>query len=356
LPRICATGWQRNMNMPAALAPFTLTKAAEIIEAVMIRGDLANLTTEERAKYYVRVCQSVGLNPMTRPFEYIVLNNKLTLYARKDATDQLRALHKVSVTELTETEREGVCIVTAKVMDAEGRTDAAKGAVTISGLTGDALANAIMKAETKAKRRATLSLCGLGLLDETELETIPASAKGTVGDTTPALTASARRALASDTITVARKSVLPKKDAAGAYRRLQAELDAETVSDDLGETMRPRTSEDLADWWEASADRVSKLHPEWQEILRLRYEETLSTLRQREKASDNRFYRIREESTKDRMLAEIPSLTADQILPWELSRYDEYETMPKEDRDMIDAALRAHNARFNGKSHLHVVS
>ena len=30
-----------------------------------------------------------------------------------------------------------------------------------------------MKAETKAKRRATLSICGLGLLDESEVETIP---------------------------------------------------------------------------------------------------------------------------------------------------------------------------------------
>ena len=36
----------------------------------------------------------------------------------------------------------------------------------------NALANAIMKAETKAKRRVTLSICGLGMLDETELETI----------------------------------------------------------------------------------------------------------------------------------------------------------------------------------------
>ena len=31
----------------------------------------------------------------------------------------------------------------------------------------------MMKAETKAKRRVTLSICGLGMLDETEVETIP---------------------------------------------------------------------------------------------------------------------------------------------------------------------------------------
>ena len=40
-----------------------------------------------------------------------------------------------------------------------------------------ALANAIMKTETKAKRRATLSICGLGFLDESEIETIPRTAR-----------------------------------------------------------------------------------------------------------------------------------------------------------------------------------
>jgi hypothetical protein len=69
------------------------------------------------------------------------------------------------VTELTRVERDGAFIVTAKVTDGAGRTDADIGAVNIAGLQGDALANAMMKAATKTKRRATLSLCGLGLLD-----------------------------------------------------------------------------------------------------------------------------------------------------------------------------------------------
>ena len=155
----------------------TPAKAAEIMEAVIAKGDIAALTADQRAKFYIRVCESIGLNPMTRPFEYITLNNKLTLYARKDATDQLRSMHNISVTELLESEREGVFIVTAKVSNGF-RSDAAKGAVSILGLKGDALANAMMKAETKAKRRATLSICGLGFLDESEVEGIPASDRG----------------------------------------------------------------------------------------------------------------------------------------------------------------------------------
>jgi hypothetical protein len=55
--------------------------------------------------------------------------------------------------------------------------------VNIKGLYGDALANAMMKSSTKAKRRLTLSLCSVGLLDETELETIPGAQKGEINIT-----------------------------------------------------------------------------------------------------------------------------------------------------------------------------
>ncbi len=160
-------------NLPAKQSP------AEVMEAVLIKGDLAKLTPEERNSYYSAVCQSVGLNPLTKPFEYITLNGKLRLYALKDCTDQLRSLHKISVTEMTETEREGLSVVKTKVQNAEGRTDMAIGAVNIAGLKGEVLANALMKAETKSKRRATLSICGLGMLDETEVEDIPDSQKRT---------------------------------------------------------------------------------------------------------------------------------------------------------------------------------
>jgi hypothetical protein len=147
----------------------------DIIESVITKGDLAKLTPAERTRYYVEVCRSVGINPMTQPFQYITLNGRLTLYAAKGCTDQLRTSRGVSVEDMVDSERDGVFVVTCKVRDRDGRTDMAKGAVPIGGLKGEALANAIMKAETKAKRRATLSLCGLGLLDESELETIPAS-------------------------------------------------------------------------------------------------------------------------------------------------------------------------------------
>lgn len=148
------------------------------IEAALVRGDLSKLTEEQRLNYYRAVCESLGLNPLTRPFEYIVLNGRLTLYATRAATDQLRAIRGVSVEILSREERDGLYIVHARARDREGRVDEAIGAVPLvdargQRLTGDALANAMMKAETKAKRRVTLSICGLGWLDETEVETIP---------------------------------------------------------------------------------------------------------------------------------------------------------------------------------------
>jgi hypothetical protein len=153
-----------------------LGKAGEIMEQVLIRGDLSQLTHAERARYYIRVCQSVGLNPLTKPFDYIMLNGKLTLYALKGATDQLRGIHGISASIVSQTEASGLLTVHVRVEDMNGRKDEDLGVVTLP-KEGDARANAIMKAITKAKRRATLSVCGLGMLDETELETIPESAK-----------------------------------------------------------------------------------------------------------------------------------------------------------------------------------
>lgn len=146
---------------------------ADVIEAVVAQGDLAKLTPEQRVAYYRRTCESLGLNEYTKPFDYILLNSKLTLYPTKNCTDQLRQLHGVSITKLERSTVGDIHLVTAYATDQHGRSDSSTGAVSIKGLGGDSLANAYMKCETKAKRRVTLSLCGLGWVDESELDTIP---------------------------------------------------------------------------------------------------------------------------------------------------------------------------------------
>jgi hypothetical protein len=139
---------------------------------VLVEGNLAALKPEQRVSYYNATCQSLGLNPLTTPFDYLNLNGKLRLYAKKDATDQLRRHYGVSIHITAREVVHDVYVVTARALLPSGREDESTGAVTVKGKSGEDLANAWMKAETKAKRRVTLSICGLGFLDESELESV----------------------------------------------------------------------------------------------------------------------------------------------------------------------------------------
>ena len=149
-----------------------MSDALQTIEQVLVTGDLSRFTAEQKILYYERLCESVGLNKFTKPFEYLSLQGKMVLYATKNCCEQLRQLHGVSITALTGQRIDDVYIVTATAVDKHGRTDCATGAVSLANLKADALCNAYMKAETKSKRRVTLSLCSLGMLDESELDTI----------------------------------------------------------------------------------------------------------------------------------------------------------------------------------------
>ncbi|HNC11753.1 MAG TPA: hypothetical protein PLF59_08270 [Cyclobacteriaceae bacterium] len=182
---------------------------AEVLSSIsklITQNDLSALTNPQRLKFYDELCLSLKLNPLTRPFEFIELpagnrrGKKLTLYANKGCAEQLRSIHKISLEEVRHTHEGGLHIVTVYARQmTTNRKDFATGVVpycepeTIQ--TGwdannkpifsknpkagqplplNEMANVIMKTETKAKRRATLSICGLGaILDETELETIP---------------------------------------------------------------------------------------------------------------------------------------------------------------------------------------
>lgn len=147
------------------------TPDATAIEQALVGGDLSKLSPAQRVSYYNRVCESLGLNPLTKPFAYIILNGKLTLYALKDCTEQLRSNRQISIQIKAREVVEGCYVVTASA-HTNARQDESIGAVPIDGLKGEARANAMMKAETKAKRRVTLSICGLGMLDESEVASI----------------------------------------------------------------------------------------------------------------------------------------------------------------------------------------
>jgi len=164
------------------------TPSVGVLERVLVSGDLAGLNESQRLEYYRAVCESLSLNPLTRPFEYLRLNGRLVLYATRAAADQLRAIHGISIVDVRIERQDDLITVTVRGRTRDGREDVEIGVVSAAGLRGEALANAEMKALTKAKRRLTLSLAGLGWLDETETESIPDTQRVAESQPAPALT------------------------------------------------------------------------------------------------------------------------------------------------------------------------
>ena len=206
---------------------------AAILEQVVVGGDLSKLTATQRLRWYTMRCESAGLDPKTQPFMYLMLNGKLVLYASRTATDQLRQNRAINCRIVDTRETNDVYCVTVEVSDATGRTDTELGAVSIKGLAGDAYANALMKAITKAKRRATLSICGLGMLDETEVETIPGAVTVPVEPAAPSL---------ADLETFANEH--PEKMTPAKWRKLH----------EMGSTMKPPTATNGTDSYDHVPD------------------------------------------------------------------------------------------------------
>ena len=148
-----------------------------VVESLVVRGDVSALNPEEKARFYVQMCGQLGLNAATQPLAVLKLNGKEIFYPTRGATDQLAAIHRLTreivdgprVVDLAGTK---LVYCVCRATHPNGRVETAVATVPLTDP-----ANVLMKCETKAKRRATLSILGLGMLDESELETIPAAAK-----------------------------------------------------------------------------------------------------------------------------------------------------------------------------------
>lgn len=139
---------------------------------IVSSGDLKALNPKQRSDYYLFRCRQEGLNPASQPFTYLVLNGKGVLYGNKTAADQLRKVHGITITKVECIDDGEYITYEVTVKGPDGRTDFEIGSVHVGAAKGPERANAKMKALTKAKRRATYSICGTGVLDETEVETI----------------------------------------------------------------------------------------------------------------------------------------------------------------------------------------
>lgn len=165
-----------------------------LLKSVFLRGgDLSGLSSEERWLYYRNLCEELGLNPALQPFQLVEAydgrhrQNRLMLYLTKGGADQLRRKFNIS-TRIVSTEfindgkvfqvivegrmgdRVEMNIGTASLAEVTDKMSPTKTERVVS---SNEYAKGIMMACTRALRRVTVSMVGLGVTDESELSMIP---------------------------------------------------------------------------------------------------------------------------------------------------------------------------------------
>lgn len=132
-------------------------------------GDVSKLTAVERKIVYLEMCRAYGLDPLSFPLDYIDNKGKLKIYLNSIGAAQLRDRYSISTRIKSREMLDDIWVVTVEAQRGE-RTEEATGAASILDKYGktspDQKTNALKKAETQAKRRATLSICGFGWDDE----------------------------------------------------------------------------------------------------------------------------------------------------------------------------------------------
>lgn len=146
------------------------------IERAILSGNLQSLSEIERLQYNFALCRSLGLNPLTRPVDYLMQDGKMSFYINATGVAQLRAIHGIS-TKITGRELDKCHLyhVTAVATDSKGRSEESTAIVSLGDRYGKALfgqrkADKMMATETKAKRRATLALVGIPWADSGQIK------------------------------------------------------------------------------------------------------------------------------------------------------------------------------------------
>lgn len=141
---------------------------------VFISGDLSRLTSEQQQQYVLDACEFLQVPPELGVVTLQLMDvgdgaRQLLLYVKRGATDIIRDRRKINIDKLEPFNGDGYVGWIATGHDATGRQEIAVGTVSTRGLSGQAIANAVMTSQTKSMRRLTLQFAGGGFLDETEI-------------------------------------------------------------------------------------------------------------------------------------------------------------------------------------------
>ena len=183
--------------MENAENPLVRTQSdAERVEKAMLEGDVSKLDPKTRMAYHNAICESIGLNPLARPL--CILKNQdgtSQFYFKREAAEMIRKAQGISIVPVSREVIGDLYVVVMRAWMTNGafkREDEAQAIVPLTKnkkvqqgkwpngdpkwvnaldengdeilipLRGQALANAMMACESKAKRRVTFSIAGLG--------------------------------------------------------------------------------------------------------------------------------------------------------------------------------------------------
>jgi hypothetical protein len=185
-----------NELVPSKSAAMTVSMETAAVKEYFRSGNVAAMTDDERDYVRVKLCQKYDLDPILRPFDLISFNGGMKFYMTASATNQLAnaksLTREVLLLEVNAEQMLARC--TVKVSDTNGRAETANAFIAVSKflaptkenpvprkvlMDGEDLANALLKLETKAKRRATMSFFGVmdaGYDNEDRQQTAPLAA------------------------------------------------------------------------------------------------------------------------------------------------------------------------------------
>lgn len=162
----------------------------KILTQLILKGDLSILTDEEKMLYAKQVADAAGVSLLMRPFDFIEAKiagkSTVKLYANKNCAEQIRQKYNVNISIDDPKKLDDMLIIRgrATMLMPDGSTRFEEDIVPIEiekipygksefmPIKGVELANAVMKATTKLKRRLTFSIIGLGIMGIDDLEDI----------------------------------------------------------------------------------------------------------------------------------------------------------------------------------------
>jgi len=161
------------MSYPEEEFPEDSQAIEEFAKGFIKKNDIAFMTEPQRAEYYLLLCKHLGLNPLTMPIQYIAFQGRLVAYVTKGATDQLAARGKLSRVvlegpDVREIDGSRFAYCKVRISTPDGREETSVAFLP----AGRIDENLLMKCESKAKRRGTLSILGLGMVDESDADTM----------------------------------------------------------------------------------------------------------------------------------------------------------------------------------------